>query len=365
MNKWHLRPRSNRPPAGAYPDGTVPLPYPAGWFLLALSHEVRPGGVLTCRLMGEDIVVYRTRSGRVRAVRPYCPHLGAHLGCGGRVDGELIVCPFHRFAFGEEGAVARVGPGYTGEPVQDRLAVLPTEEVNRGIFVWAGADPAEPPAWRFPSVLPTAPVSIPFIRTEVRSHPQEIFENFLDLGHHRALHGWADASLPSEPVRDGHRYAINLRLTRAFPPFGRVTADIDVTLYGLGMAHTVLQDPRRGWRIDALTALRPVAPWCVEILVGSRMSIDHRQGWWRKWPEPLTGLLADTATWLNVPVILKDINPDVPIWHAKRYINPPRLARGDGPVGAFRKWARQFYPSGTLHPDTADGPAGTQEESDV
>ncbi|WP_369123002.1 Rieske 2Fe-2S domain-containing protein [Streptomyces viridochromogenes] len=42
------------------------------------------------------------------------PHLGTHLGCGGWVDGENIVCPFHRFAFDLDAAVARVGPGHTG-----------------------------------------------------------------------------------------------------------------------------------------------------------------------------------------------------------------------------------------------------------
>ncbi|MER6304129.1 (2Fe-2S)-binding protein, partial [Kitasatospora sp. NPDC001539] len=28
----------------------------------------------------------------------------------------------------------------------------------------------------------------------------------------------------------------------------------------------------------------------------------------------------------------------------KRYVSPPRLAAGDGPIGAMRHWARQFYP---------------------
>ncbi|MFD9721761.1 Rieske 2Fe-2S domain-containing protein [Streptomyces sp. NPDC059076] len=72
--------------------------------MLVPSSDLPPGGVLTRRLMGEDVVVYRTRSGRAHVIRPYCPHLGTHLGCGGRVEDDLIVCPFHNFAFNGDGS---------------------------------------------------------------------------------------------------------------------------------------------------------------------------------------------------------------------------------------------------------------------
>ncbi|MFF5719976.1 Rieske 2Fe-2S domain-containing protein [Streptomyces buecherae] len=52
-------------------------PYPDGWFLMATSDEVKPGRVVSRRLADEDVVLYRAASGRLRAVRPYCPHLGA------------------------------------------------------------------------------------------------------------------------------------------------------------------------------------------------------------------------------------------------------------------------------------------------
>ena len=39
----------------------------------------------------------------------YCPHLGAHLGFGGKVEGDCIKCPFHEWKFqGEDGKVAEV-----------------------------------------------------------------------------------------------------------------------------------------------------------------------------------------------------------------------------------------------------------------
>jgi nitrite reductase/ring-hydroxylating ferredoxin subunit len=74
--------------------------------------------------MGEDLVVYRTRSGIVRAVDPYCPHLRAHLGDGEWVDGERIVCPFHSFAYDVDGACILTGYA-TKPPPQARLAHRP------------------------------------------------------------------------------------------------------------------------------------------------------------------------------------------------------------------------------------------------
>jgi phenylpropionate dioxygenase-like ring-hydroxylating dioxygenase large terminal subunit len=44
---------------------------------VGFSRELPAGKVLTRRFMGEDVVVYRTRAGAVRAVRPYCPHLAS------------------------------------------------------------------------------------------------------------------------------------------------------------------------------------------------------------------------------------------------------------------------------------------------
>jgi len=38
-----------------------------------------------------------------------------------------------------------------------------------------------------------------------------------------------------------------------------------------------------------------------------------------------------------------DIQQDFPIWQNKIYVDPPALAKGDGPIGKFRQWAKQFY----------------------
>ncbi len=41
--------------------------------------------------------------------------------------------------------------------------------------------------------------------------------------------------------------------------------------------------------------------------------------------------------------LVNDVQQDFVIWQHKRYGQPPLLAEGDGPVGKYRQWARQFY----------------------
>ncbi|MDX3636972.1 Rieske (2Fe-2S) protein [Streptomyces europaeiscabiei] len=130
---------------GPHADGHEPgrhLPYPSGWFCLARSRELAPGHVLTRRLMDEDIVLYRTRDGRPRAVHPYCPHLGAHLGAGGAVEGQNLVCPFHRFAFAPDGTCVGTPDG---PPPRARLQHHTISERNGFLFAWYERMALHPP----------------------------------------------------------------------------------------------------------------------------------------------------------------------------------------------------------------------------
>ncbi|WKK24005.1 Rieske 2Fe-2S domain-containing protein [Streptomyces olivoreticuli] len=76
---------------------------------MGFAGDFKPGTVTTSAFMDGEIVIYRTRRGTLRVTRPYCPHLGAHLGAGGRIEGELLVCPFHHFAYAPDGTCQRTG----------------------------------------------------------------------------------------------------------------------------------------------------------------------------------------------------------------------------------------------------------------
>jgi hypothetical protein len=39
------------------------------------------------------------------------------------------------------------------------------------------------------------------------------------------------------------------------------------------------------------------------------------------------------------------VRQDIPIWEGLRYVDHPRLVKGDGPIPRFRHWAQQFRPA--------------------
>src|SRR5262245_9975123 len=168
--------------------GTLGLP--SGWFVVASSDEVQRGKKLTRPFMSEDLVIYRTESGEARAVSPYCPHLGAHLGHAGDVKGETIRCAFHGFCF--DGAGACVSTGYgTRPPPAARLPVRHVREQHGVIMVWH--DPAgKPPTWEVPLLDTEGWSSFVLDRLSLRGHPQETSENSVDIGHFSIVHGYHD-----------------------------------------------------------------------------------------------------------------------------------------------------------------------------
>jgi 3-ketosteroid 9alpha-monooxygenase subunit A len=49
----------------------------------------------------------------------------------------------------------------------------------------------------------------------------------------------------------------------------------------------------------------------------------------------------------------QQVRRDIPIWENKSFPHPPLLCDGDGPVGVFRKWAKQFYGPWNESPSSA------------
>jgi nitrite reductase/ring-hydroxylating ferredoxin subunit len=72
---------------------------PASWHPIQPAHTVRAGAQpLAARLLGEDLVVWRSAAGVLQAWRAGCPHRGVHLALG-RVVGERLACAYHGWEF--------------------------------------------------------------------------------------------------------------------------------------------------------------------------------------------------------------------------------------------------------------------------
>ena len=308
-------------------------PYPDGWFAIAFADELRPGGLLRRRLMGEDVVVYRTRSGMVRVVEPYCPHLGAHLGYGGAVDGEDIVCPFHHFAFDPSGACVRTG--YGTRPPAARLAQREVREVNGAILVWHH-EGGDAPSWEVPAhSMEGFPSPFRHVTTIV-DHPQDIIENAVDIGHIGPVHGYRNVYVRRPFTTAGPSFTIAAAGQRVFPVGRPLEIVFDIVVHGLGHLWVDATIPRlqAGARFQALAT--PLDPCRVELRYGVALRVGAG-------PARQRELISRLLTHALGPVFRRDMGRDFPIWEHKVYVEHPRLAKGDGPLPAFRRWAKQFY----------------------
>jgi nitrite reductase/ring-hydroxylating ferredoxin subunit len=310
-------------------------PYPNGWFAVAFADELPPGRVLRRRLMGEDLVVYRTRGGVVRAVEPYCPHLGAHIGYGGRVEGEDIVCPFHRFAFDPSGACVRTG--YGTRPPTARLAQREVREINGALLVWHHAAGVRPTWEVVQQPADGFPASVRDVTTLV-GHPQDIVENAVDIGHIGPIHGYRNVRLRRPFTPRGPAFSIAATGERAMPGGGPLEIAFDIVVHGLGHLWVDATIPQLRAAATFQAMATPIDPCHVEI----RYSVALRVG--SDPANPRGQMLASRLLTVALgPAFRRDMRRDFPVWEHKIYIDQPRLAKGDGPLLAFRHWARQFY----------------------
>lgn len=115
--------------------------YPASWYVLCAADALARGPT-SRRLLGTELVAYRTDSRRVAVMAARCAHLGADLGRG-RVVGDCIECPFHGWRYGPDGRCRRI-PSETCIPRRASLPVYPAVERHGLVFVFNGTEPSFP-----------------------------------------------------------------------------------------------------------------------------------------------------------------------------------------------------------------------------
>src|SRR5471032_2315518 len=86
-----------------------PFPIPFGWYQVAFPSDLAPGEVTAAEYWDRELVLWRDTAGTFHLQDAFCPHLGAHLAYGGRVDGDLLTCPFHGWKFDGRSEERRVG----------------------------------------------------------------------------------------------------------------------------------------------------------------------------------------------------------------------------------------------------------------
>ena len=160
----------------------------ASWLPVARSRAVHTGRVFGADAPGGRIALWRDAGGTLRAVDARCPHLGADLGQGS-VEADALVCPFHGWAFGGDGACLGA-PGWDEAPTR-RARSIPVQERWGLVWMATGPDPVDlpdPPDGDWRIVRPPSQT--------IAAHPHLVIGNGLDAAHFDTLHGLSPTAEP-------------------------------------------------------------------------------------------------------------------------------------------------------------------------
>lgn len=174
-----------------------PPPFPNGWMFVGPSHLVKKKEVHPLNLWGRDLVLFRGADGQSALLGAYCPHMGTHVGYGGYVKGNSILCPYHEWAFDADGVLNDVphldckdAASYC-KSKSNHMRKYPTIEKYGMIFAWMHADEADPaPFFLFDKIEELSLVG-PRSRVILGSfhmHVQEPVHNSCDWYHFKTVH---------------------------------------------------------------------------------------------------------------------------------------------------------------------------------
>jgi len=314
---------------------TDALPSPSGWFAIGVSDDFPREQAVPTHWFDQDLVVFRSADGTLGALDAYCPHLGAHLGYGGTVNGSSITCPFHGWRWAKDGACVSVPYGSQSTP-KIRAQSVPIVEQDGVVLLWRGTDGV--PSWhlpRFDDQRWTAPV---IMRRSLRSHPQEVLENTADFAHFRFVHQTHMVEQKSELCTEGNIFEVFVQSApEAVQPAERLDdgplVEGGVFCHGPGLAGATIG--LKGMPVHALQRLyvTPTSNEEVSLLGLVNIRIDDQCD--ESTAESLLDALGSA--------VIDNWDRDIMIWQRKRHLRQPALRPEERVIWKFRRWYARYY----------------------
>lgn len=256
------------------------------WHPIAAASEMREAWTKRVRLLGEDLVLFRNRSGGFGLIEEQCPHRRASLAYG-IPTAEGIRCPYHGWMFDGAGRCLEQPNEPAGSNFKDKvsLAGYPVQVVAGLVFAYLGPLPA-PLMTKLDGYVATPAIRL-IGKAEIPCNWLQIQENSVDPIHSEWLHGHFAEFLAEQR---GVRYAFSGRhLKIAFDekPYGIVKRRLKV-----GQSETCSD-----WTIGHplvfpnILALGQAEPSWLTYAFEIRVPIDdtHTANWWFTAFKPAAG----------------------------------------------------------------------------
>lgn len=158
------------------------------WQPIGAAAELEKTWTRQVRLLGEDLVLFRDRQGKLGLIAEQCPHRRASFLHGIPTE-RGIRCPYHGWEFSAEGKCLNQ-PNEPDNPVfRDKVATdaYPVEELGGLLFAYLGPQPA-PLLPRFDGFVMPGTIRM-MGRALLPVNWLQIMENSLDPIHTEWLHG--------------------------------------------------------------------------------------------------------------------------------------------------------------------------------
>lgn len=318
--------------------------YATGWYCVAWADDIARGEVRKLHYFGQDLVCFRGEGGALSVLDPHCLHLGGHLGVGGKVKGDCIVCPWHGWHWNGDGSHALVPYSEQKHKPHLRIRSWPAREWYGMLLVWHDRH-RRPPTWEPPRV-PEAESDEFFslhphsrMLHRIKAHPQMIVENAADPYHVGPVHQGTATETTSFTTSGHHLHATIRNLygegkkSTWLTPNGPVDASITYDTYGLGIGF--VRFPRETLETVQITSHTPVDD-------------TYTDYWFMQASRRDPGETGDkpvgrSARFLAVQQNL--VTQDFPLWENMCYLERPEFAPEEArDYTELRLWARKLYP---------------------
>lgn len=169
------------------------------WHVVARAGDIAPGGIATARLMGVDLVIWRSMEG-VRVWHDRCAHRGVKLSLG-KVAGNRLVCPYHGWEYREDGVCVRYPAHERQKPSPRACATTCRVELRYGL-VWACLGEPAAPIPSFPEIDHGTHRLYFGGAFPYETSGERAIENFLDVSHFPFVHAGILGAEPHTEIKD-------------------------------------------------------------------------------------------------------------------------------------------------------------------
>ncbi|MDX1699604.1 MAG: aromatic ring-hydroxylating dioxygenase subunit alpha [Melioribacteraceae bacterium] len=119
------------------------------WYLICPTKDLKHK-ILKQRILGEDIILFRTKQGTPVALEDRCCHRNVKLSLG-YLNDESVVCGYHGWEFNKEGSCVLIPSQLPDTKIPPKAVIkrYPIKEFNKWIWIFVGdedkSDKIDPP----------------------------------------------------------------------------------------------------------------------------------------------------------------------------------------------------------------------------